>query len=99
MRRPRYSDAAKADIHEILVYLRRQDAKAAAGRLVVRLRARCFALARRPGEGAPRDDLKPGLRFCPVGKYNIYYYSVATGIDVVAILHASLDQAAALERR
>ncbi len=99
MRRPHFSEAAKSDLHEILLYLRKQDAKAAAGRLIGQLRARCYSLARRPGQGHRRDNLALGLILCPVGSYNIYFYQTAMGIEVVAIIHGAQDQADALSRR
>ncbi len=98
MKRPTFTPAARLEIRDIQRHIAKHDKKAAA-RLVMRLRARCFALARMPGEGAHRDGLSPGLLLCPVGNYNIYYSPAATGIEVVAIVHGSQDQATALSKR
>jgi toxin ParE1/3/4 len=41
--------------------------------------------------GISRDELHPGLRSLPVGKYLIFYTLIPDGIEVVRLLHGMMD--------
>lgn len=44
-----------------------------------------------PDRGRGADDLVPGLRKVKAGRHLIFYFHSDSGIDVVRILHQSMD--------
>jgi toxin ParE1/3/4 len=48
-------------------------------------------LAQFPNMGISRDELHPGLRSLPVGKYLIFYTLISDGIAIVRVLHGMMD--------
>ena len=55
------------------------------------LRDICTELAGNPELGKCRDELYKGLRVYPSGKHLVFYLIIENGIDVVRILHGSMD--------
>jgi toxin ParE1/3/4 len=55
------------------------------------LRDVCTELADNPELGKCRDKLYKGLRVYPSGKHLVFYLIMENGIDVVRILHGSMD--------
>ncbi|MGB7934602.1 MAG: type II toxin-antitoxin system RelE/ParE family toxin [Gammaproteobacteria bacterium] len=51
----------------------------------------CTELADYPELGKCRDELYKGLRVYPSGKHLVFYLIMDKGIDVVRILHGSMD--------
>ena len=51
----------------------------------------CIELAENPDLGKRRDELYKGLRVYPSGKHVVFYITMDKGIDVVRILHGSID--------
>lgn len=84
--RPRAQD----DITDIWGYIA-DDSELQADAFVDRLDAKFQLLARQPGLGRVREELVPGLRSFPVGRYVIFYELVPDGIAVVRILHCARD--------
>lgn len=84
--RPRAQD----DITEIWGYIA-DDSELQADAFVDRLDAKFQLLARQPGLGRVREELAPGVRSFPVGRYVIFYESVSDGIAVVRVLHSARD--------
>ena len=41
--------------------------------------------------GRVRDELEPGMRSFPFGRYVIFYMPIDEGIDVVRVLHGARD--------
>jgi toxin ParE1/3/4 len=41
--------------------------------------------------GRRRDELAPGLRSFPAGRYVIFYLPLTDGVDIVRVLHGSRD--------
>jgi toxin ParE1/3/4 len=41
--------------------------------------------------GRNRDELYPGLKSFPVGKYIIFYLPISGGLEIVRILHGMRD--------
>ncbi len=41
--------------------------------------------------GRARDELSPGVRSMPFGRYVIFYEPLDDGIDVVRVLHSARD--------
>jgi toxin ParE1/3/4 len=86
LRRP----LAAADIAEIWDYIA-EDSIAQADAWVDRLDETLRLLATQPRMGRLREELSPGLRSLPFGRYVIFYEPLNDGIDVVRVLHAARD--------
>jgi toxin ParE1/3/4 len=86
LRRPRAQD----DIVEIWSYIA-DDSEAQADAFVDRLDAKFQLLAQQPGLGRVREELSPGLRSFPVGRYVVFYEPISNGIAVVRVLHSARD--------
>jgi toxin ParE1/3/4 len=48
--------------------------------------------------GAGRDDIAPGYRSLPVGRHVVYYRGVQANIEIVRVLHGSMDAPRHLEK-
>jgi toxin ParE1/3/4 len=87
------SPLAQADIDEIWDHIARDNIPNA-DRFVDRIERRFALLADNPGLGAPRDDLRPGLRRFAHARYLIYYRAIRGGIEVVRVVHGARGQGA-----
>ena len=87
----RFAPTARADLENHQDYIA-GDRPHASLAWVERLAQRCHKLAQNPGRGRPREDLRPGLRSLPFGRYLIYYRPTPRGVEIVRVLHASRDQ-------
>jgi toxin ParE1/3/4 len=85
-RRPLSAD----DIAEIWDHIA-DDSLRAADRWIDQLDEQFRLLATQPLMGRARDELSPGLRSFPFGRYVIFYEPIADGIDVVRLLHSARD--------
>jgi toxin ParE1/3/4 len=81
---------AAADIFEIWDYIA-DDSLIAADRWVDRLDEQFGLLATQPLMGRARDELAPGVRSFPFGRYVIFYAPLDDGIDVVRVVHGARD--------
>ena len=63
----------------------------AADHWVDQLDAQLRLLATQPLMGRARDELAPGIRSFPFGRYLVFYLPISDGIDVVRILHGARD--------
>jgi toxin ParE1/3/4 len=81
---------AEADLINILVYVGRQSARPA-DRLAATIDQKCQMLAEFPDRGTSCEDLAPGLRYFPVGKYLIFYRLIPDGIEVIRVVHGARD--------
>jgi toxin ParE1/3/4 len=88
---------AGTDIAEIWDYIA-EDSVDQADAWVDRLDAKLHLLSSQPAMGRARDELSPGLRSMPFGRYVIFYETMADGIDVVRILHSARDIDAVFEK-
>lgn len=86
----RFTTASYHDLDEIVRYIGVRSPSAAA-RLVDRIEAECWRLARNPSVGQPRPDLAPGVRFFPIGNYLIFYREWEEGIQVLRVIHGARD--------
>jgi len=86
LRRP----LAAADIAEIWDYIA-EDSIDQADAWVDRLDETLRLLATQPRMGRARDELSPGVRSMPFGRYVIFYEPLDDGIDVVRVLHSARD--------
>jgi len=81
---------AEADILEIWDFIA-DDSLAAADRWVDRLDEQFRMLAAQPMIGRAREELAPGVRSFPFGRYVVFYMPMDDGIDVVRVLHGARD--------
>ena len=81
---------AEADILEIWDYIA-DDSLAAADRWVDRVDEQFRMLAAQPMMGRAREELAPGVRSFPFGRYVVFYMPLNDGIDVVRVLHGARD--------
>jgi toxin ParE1/3/4 len=70
--RARILRSAVKDLDEIWLYIAR-DSIDAAEKMIQRIEEASEKLASMPGMGQKRDDLQPGIRSYPVGRYLIFY--------------------------
>ena len=85
-----FTPRAQADLESHQDYIARDRPRASLA-WVERLESRCLKLAQNPGWGRRRDDLRPGLRSLPFGRYVIFHRVTTRGVEIVRVLHASRD--------
>jgi toxin ParE1/3/4 len=78
------SPQAKIDLEEIWVYIAQRNFDAA-DELLDTFDRKLRLLAESSGLGPARDELRPGLRSYPVGKYLLFY----SGIEVERVVHGA----------
>jgi toxin ParE1/3/4 len=83
-----FTPQAEQDLNDIYDYVA-QFGGASAARLVQRLQQSCQHLARFPGTGTPRDDLRPRMLAFAVGNHIIFYEAVSDGIRIMRIIHGA----------
>lgn len=81
---------AAADILDIWEYIA-EDSIEQADRWVDLLDEKLGLIATQPLMGRSRDELAPGMRSFPFGRYVIFYIPIADEIDVVRVLHSARD--------
>ena len=86
LRRPR----AAEDIAAVWDFIA-DDNPDAADHWVDQLDTQLRLLATQPLMGLARDELAPGIRSFPFGRYLVFYLPIGDGIDVVRVLHGTRD--------
>lgn len=86
----RFSERASQDLIEIGSFIARDNPMAAA-RFISELEQRCLLLAARPLAGRERDELLPGLRSMPHGRYVIFYRPMENAVEIIRVLHGARD--------
>lgn len=81
----RLTPAAENDIATIVEEIE-ADNLAAARRWLERIDRRCALLGEHPLMGAPRDEVRPGLRLSPVGNYLILYREQTGDAEIVRVV-------------
>ena len=81
---------AEADILEIWDYIA-DDNVDAADLWLDRLDEQLRLLSTQPLMGRARDELAPGVRSLPFGRYVIFCTPLDNGVDVIPVLHVSRD--------
>ena len=81
---------AAEDIAEIRDFIA-ADNPPAADHWVDKLDRQFSLLARQPMMGRERQELAPGIRSFPFGRYVIFYLPMEDGIDVVRVMHSAMD--------
>jgi len=90
--RYRVSKDAQRDLDEIFVYCAKRAGLRVADRLIDSIIDRFWILGEHPDAGRPSEDIAPGVRCFPAGKYLIYYRKMRRGTDILHIFHAARDQ-------
>lgn len=97
----RLSPRAERDLEEIWRYTEGRWSAAQADRYagaLIDMIDMIEELAANPAQGRPADDVRPGYRKQPAGAHFIFYRQVHPGIEVIRILHQSMDVPARLSR-
>lgn len=84
------SDAAKDDLANIWLYIA-EDSIDNADRFIDMLEQTLYLLATQPMMGRLRENYGCDLRSHPEGRYVIFYYPRDYGIEIVRVLHGSLN--------
>ena len=63
----------------------------AAESLMSKFRLRFASLARTPGIGRRRTDLRPDLRSLAVGNYVVFYRELEPSIEIVRVLYGAMN--------
>ena len=83
--------AARADLVAIGRYTERVWGREQRTRYLRYLGEHIHRLRRDPELGRPREDIRPGYRSLSVGRHVIFYRLGAAGVDIVRVLHSSMD--------
>jgi toxin ParE1/3/4 len=92
----RISPRASADLIEIWSYIA-DDSVANADAFIDKLYEMLQVLGSQPGSGRGREELAPGMRSFPFGRYVISYRVVTNTMEIVRVLHGSRDIESILE--
>src|SRR3990172_5038270 len=92
------SPAARLDVTEIAAYIARDDPLAAT-QLLDTFDEKLHLLAETPELGRAREELAPGLRSFPVGRYVLFYRTRPDGIELVRVLHGARNLRRLFKRR
>jgi toxin ParE1/3/4 len=85
------SPRARADIEDIWSYTAEKWGDAQAESYIRSLKHGIETIARDPNRGRPCDDLRPGYRKFAVGSHILFFRLMGEDIDVVRVLHQSMD--------
>ena len=86
----RITPEAENDLDEIWWYIA-QDDPDSADKLLDEIDETSQRLAQFTKMGRNRDELCPGLKSFPVGRYLIFYMPISGGIEIVRVLHGMMD--------
>ena len=87
----RLSPAAEADVDEIWDYSKERWGPSQADRYVRDLEATCAGIAEDRVSSLSAEDIRPGYRKAVCGSHMIYFRQGGDHIEVVRILHQSMD--------
>lgn len=86
---------AQRDLEEIWDYTAARWSVSQAEKYLITVLNACAAIASQPRLGAPIDFVKPGYRRRYVGAHVVFYKATSFGVDIIRILHQSMDVAGA----
>lgn len=92
----RLAPEAEADLDELWHYVATTASVETADRLVDSLTTRFSLLSTYPRVGRRRDDLRPGIRSFPVGRYIVLYRLEGEDVLIQRVVRGSRDLAALL---
>ncbi len=85
------STEAQNSLRNIQIYSTKKFGKGRTRYYLTDIRKRMKALAENPSRGIVREDLKVGYHSDFIGSHTIYYRIQSTHIDVIDVLHQSMD--------
>ena len=91
MPRYRLSEETQNDLRGISLYTQENLGNKQAKHYLVELAAGFENIARSPKLGKSRDEIERGIRSFPVSRHIIFYRTVPECIDIVRVLHTSMD--------
>jgi len=94
----RVSKDAQRDLDEIFLYWAKRASLTVADRLIDSITDRFWILGEHPEAGRRAEDIAPGVRCFPAGKYLIYYLKTRRGIDILHVFHGARDQRRAFNK-
>ncbi|NJN17389.1 MAG: type II toxin-antitoxin system RelE/ParE family toxin [Oscillochloris sp.] len=92
VRRP----AAVRDLIDLWAYIEAAGSADRADAMIQQIDRVLHTIADHPLIGRQRDELHPGLRSYPVGRYLLFYLPLPDGVDLVRVLYGGRDLLAAL---
>lgn len=84
------SPEAETDLLDIWLYIA-EDSPVNADRFLDKLHNKALKLCEFSEIGIDRPELANDLKCFPVDRYLLYYRAIATGIELVRVLHGSRD--------
>jgi len=96
--RYRVSADAERDLDEIFVYWAVRAGLETADRLIESITDRFWLIGEYPDAGRPSDEMSPGVRCFPAGKYLIYCRKARRSLDILHIFHGARNQRRALHK-
>ncbi len=85
------SKEAQSSLKEIQIYSAKTFGKERTRQYLASIRKRMKALSENPSPGIVREDLKVGYHSDFIGSHTIYYRIQSTHLDVIDVLHQSMD--------
>ena len=93
--RVRFGPEARADLLDLYDHIADAAGRDLALAYVERIEHTCVGLADFPYRGAPRDDIRPGLRVIGIERRTlIAYIADASDVTILRVLHGGRDVAA-----
>jgi len=89
----RLSPQARNSLIQISEYTKENFGEAQRIRYLETLRKRMRAVARQPESGKHRSEIKPGYYSVYVGSHTLYYRIQVEGIEIIDVLHQSMEPA------
>jgi toxin ParE1/3/4 len=87
----RLSAPARRDLAHIAAHSEREWGAAQKRKYLGEIKEKLAQLRHAPAMGAPRDDIANGLRACPVRHHIVFYRDQPDWVEIVRILHQSMD--------
>lgn len=97
MAEARFRPRAEADLAEIWEYTKERWSLAQADTYIDALLDAADDIAKRPELGRSAEDIRPGYRKHRCQAHVIFYKPASYGVDVVRVLHGSMDFPARLK--
>jgi toxin ParE1/3/4 len=95
----RLTQLALADLRSIGRYTQMNWGREQRNRYLAKLDECFHLLAEKPLRGVSCDDLRSGYRKYLVGRHIVFYREAQVGIEIIRILHASMDVESNLDDR
>lgn len=92
-----FSPKSRQDLLDIGDYIAK-DSRATARRFVAKLVEQCQRIGDAPFAYTGREDLAPGLRMAPMGRYVIFFRVLDDVVRVERVLHGARDIPAVFEQ-